>query len=225
MKKRLLLGTALVFGLGSNMAMAVPTYYSDNPTTDRAAFQTAAGPLSLESFEGGSVASTTSFNFGDFTLTSSSDPFSVGNGSSSFATDGSAALFSSEGGSANTFTFTFNSAINAFGIDVNDLNFSSLSFSDNLGNTLNNALLPDNGGPAGGVGFTNLQFFGVTNSNGFTSVSLTVAGGSSGGIAFDRLEYTLLAPPPPEIPEPMTLALFGLGLAGTRLAWTMYRTS
>jgi len=78
-----------------------------------------------------------------------------------------------------TLTFSFTRPLNAFGLDVNDLNFTSMSFADSLGNVNPGVLLGDNGGPDGGPEFQNLQFFGVVNANAFTTVQLTFANPTS----------------------------------------------
>jgi hypothetical protein len=195
--------------LALQAANAEPVYYFNAPVTSRAAFQAdAPGPLSLESFENPfATSSTLSFPVGGpeaFVVTSGDvivqSSFSRG------VSDGSFALFISEGES---LTFLFDHPINAFGLDVNDLNFADMSFADDLGNTNANVLLGDDGGPAGGVGFENLQFFGVMNVEGFQMVQLSFSEPSSlGNLYVDRLEFGSAI-----IPEPDSALLFGIGLA------------
>lgn len=196
-------------------AMAAPVYYSNDIVTDRAAFQAAASgvTLSTESFEG-SFSDGASIDFGDFTVESSAGNLSQ----EDFArgvTDGTYALGFFESSTEKTVTFTFDNAINFFGVDVNDLSFVSMSFMDDLGNVLNDALLQDNGGALGGSGFENLQFFGLSNAVAFSVVQLTFSAadqGLSGFAYFDNLQFGAL--PTSEVPLPAALPLFLVGLAG-----------
>jgi len=189
------------------------TYFND-PVTARAAFQGAAGSLTLESFEnsftGGASVTFQTGSPQEFQVSASSGGLSQ----SSFSrgvSHGSFSMFVDENPPGRTVTFTFVTPITAFGLDVNDLNFASMSFADNLGNVVTDVLLPDNGGPAGGPDFQNLQFFGVTNSNPFSQVVLTFTNNSSstGSIFLDRLEYGVA-----EVPEPASMAIFGVGSVG-----------
>jgi len=214
----LLLAASLAVLAAASPAGATPIYFYNDPGSARAAFQAAASSLTLESFETAfSSAPSVSFPVGGpaaFTLSTS-----VGNISrdsfTRLVTDGSFAAAFNESPSS-TLTFTFSTAIHAFGLDVNDLNFASMSFGDNLGNTLANALAGDDGGPAGGPDFQNLQFFGVVNTDAFTTVQLTFTNpsGSSGTIAVDRLEFGGIAASAPAVPEPATLGAAALGLLG-----------
>lgn len=84
-----------------------------------------------------------------------------------------------------------------------------------LGNTLADALLPDFGSDAGGPGFQNLQFFGLTNAVAFSTVSLTFSNDSvdlTGSGFLDNLQYGALSAS--EIPLPAALPLFLVGIAG-----------
>lgn len=192
-------------------AEAAPVYFFNDPVAARSSFRAAvSGPLTLESFESAfSEGASVSFPIGGplaFTVSSSDgtirrDSFSRG------VTDGSFAMAISEDAPGRTLTFAFSSPINAFGLDVNDLNFVTMSFGDNVGNMNPDVLVGDNGGPAGGPDFQNLQFFGVVNSTPFSTVQLTFAKNitlSTGTIFLDRLEFAT-------VPEPSTYVLIIAG--------------
>jgi len=113
-----------------------------------------------------------------------------------------------------TLTFAFSSPIYAFGLDVNDLNFGTMSFADNLGNMNTQLLVGDNGGPIGGPDYQNLQFFGVVNTTPFSTVQLIFANTTqlSGTIFLDYLEFTA-------VPEPSTLSMLFAGGLLALIAW------
>lgn len=196
--------TALISA--SSIAIAAPVYYFNDAITDRASFQASAGALTLESFES-PFSSSFNQSFTGFTVTSTAT-LSRETTNSRAITDGISALGFSEAENA-SLTFTFDNAITAFGVDVNDMNFGNMTFSDNIGNLFTDVLIGDNGTDAGGPGFTNHQFFGVTNSEAFTSITLSFTGASSSGlITVDRLEYSSV------VPVPAAAWLFGSGLIG-----------
>jgi len=213
--------TVLIF---SNTAvLAAPVFYFNDPVADRNTFQAATTNLSTESFEDAFLSGNSlSFATGSsqaFTVTS--DTSMLQETYSRFVSDGSAALGFSEYPSA-TITFTFDTPVYAFGIDVNDMNFGTMSYSDNLGNSLIHVLDGDNGTSAGGQGFQNLQFFGMTNTESFSSVQLSFTNSDSqlaGTISVDRLEYqTTILPDSISqdsvVPVPASVWLFGSGLFG-----------
>lgn len=195
----------------SGVAPAAPIYFLGDPTTQRTAFEAAAGgTLILESFETTFTSSlSVSFPIGGpvaFTVTSDhaifSDTFSRG------VSDGSRSIAFAEEG-ANSLRFTFVNPIFSFGIDLNDLNFTNASYLDSNGNTRVNALLGDSGGPLGGPTFENRQFFGVVDPQGFTFVQFQTNGTASGTIFLDRLQYGTSFP---AVPEPASAGLVALGL-------------
>jgi len=205
--------SGLLLAAGTQLG-ATPTYFYNDPATARAAFHAAtSGSLQLESFESLFTAgSPVSFPVGGpqaFTVSASINAALYGRSAfSRGVTDGLYAMAVDEDYSSLTVWFTFDRPINAFGLDVNDLNFANMSYTDNLGNVRTDALLGDNGGPAGGPSYQNLQFFGVVNSAPFSLVGLAFENPSTftGTIFLDALEF---AP----VPEPGTLALFSAGLA------------
>lgn len=215
-----ILATAAISSIGAEASLA---YFFSDPAVDRTAFQAAsAGPLTLESFEDNYVpADTVSFPVGgpqEFTVASSLAGVIRGQRSISVGvSDGSYAMsFSEDFSPTLTLTFSFDSPINAFGLDVNHLNYANMSFADNLGNLSTDVLLGDNGGPAGGPGFENYQFFGVVNTESFSEVQLTFER-IPGTFAFnatvflDHLEYAV-------IPEPASIGLLGLISGGIYFA-------
>jgi len=196
------LAVAVGFAAAAQSARATPVYYVNDPVSSRAAFQAdASGPLSLESFEDpfGTSASL-SFPVGG------PEAFVVTSNDLISQSDGSFALFIREG---QTLTFLFDQPIHSFGIDVNDLTYSDMFFTDDLGNSLVPVLSGDGGAPDGGPGFENRQFFGVTNDAGFQMVRLSFsAPGALANLYFDRLEFGTAV-----IPEPDSALLLGFGLA------------
>ena len=112
-----------------------------------------------------------------------------------------------------TVTFNFAQPITAFGIAVNDMNFGSMSFADNLGNSYNEVLWGDNANGASDNDMTNRQFFGVTNSDAFTSVELAFVNtsGLTGTLMLDYLQYGESGQSP-TVPVPGAAWLVGSGL-------------
>jgi len=89
-------------------------------------------------------------------------------------------------------SFNFDNAIYAFGLDYGSYNNSTATVALN-GYTAST---------------TNGGFFGILDSNAFTTVTYTAAYSN----LFDNVTYS--ASPTSQIPEPGSLALLGLGLAG-----------
>lgn len=204
-------GGLLLVGM-VGMAQAAPAYYFNDPVADRAAFQAASGPLATESFEDSfAAASAISFPVAGpeaFTAAISTGTLHQ-NSYVRLVSDGTYAMSFSEAGSA-TVTFDFTRPINAFGVAVNDMNFGSMSFADDLGNSYDEVLWGDNANGAHDGDMTNRQFFGVTNSAAFNSVQLTFVGapGMTGTLALDYLQYSECH----TVPVPGAAWLVGSGL-------------
>ena len=100
-------------------------------------------------------------------------------------------------------TFTFSAPVYAFGFDVTELNTTAVDYSDSAGHILSTAI-PTNFGD---------QFFGAISDILISSFTLGSGSDSNGAVYFvDALETRAA------VPEPATLALFGLGLAGMGFA-------
>lgn len=98
-------------------------------------------------------------------------------------------------GPYNTITLTFSSAIIRIG--MNEISNSG---------TFN---IAEVGGTLGFASSLTPSFVGLEDLNGFTSVVLTVTGAANNAFGIDNLRFT-----PRAVPEPASLALIALGLAG-----------
>lgn len=197
---------AMVGALGAASGAAAAVYTSD------AAFTAAVGatPLTLQSFESAPVATATSLNFGNVTFNCNGSTYCPGffGRSSFFATDGQFSVFYA---TPDTATFTFASAITAFGVDViglGDVGTTTFSIDDGTGPQ---ALQTSYNAPFGTV-----TFAGLTNAAGFTTITFSGTQRDD-GIFFDRLRFGGTVGP--GVPEPMTWALMlaGFGVVGTAM--------
>ena len=182
-------------------AAAVPMFF-----TDRAAFDAATGGgLSFEGFET-PFAPAPSVSFTGFTLSESdlftparSNIFSFDiSGGTGLPTEGSRWAGYSQTDSGSISSFVFDSAINAFGVDL-AMSQTGAVF---IGGDVSTTIPLDAGVPS---------FFGVYDSAGtFTTIRFDADfddPDAAGNVGFDAVSFG-------RVPEPTTLALMGLGLAG-----------
>lgn len=195
--------------LGAAASASAGTIYNNE-----AVFLSAAGTLDFESFEGLAASNTAAAGFSRslsaFTISGSPNAgvFDLVNYLGTHATDGTKYV-EVEGGTQQTLTFTFASAITAFGVmttDYGDFTANSMTFTTNGGGA-GNAVV---GARPDGTD----QFFGfIDTANPFTTLTLTTASGQFGDpFSVDRVRYSPTTSTTP-VPEPASLFLLGTGLA------------
>lgn len=204
--------TAAVASAMCATAIADPIYF-----TDESAFNAAIKEkkLTVEDFEQSAASgSTVSFAGGSVNCVGTVWCPTFFGVRDEFGTDGLRTVYFA---SPDTITFVFSQPINTFSIDVLGLGtqgsttFSILDSNGNQRDLFVNFVDPTPA-PVSTPLFVGL----VDIDHPFTSVSFT--GTANGdGIDFDRLQYGMSK----KVPEPGTIALFGLGLAG--LAFTRRR--
>lgn len=190
--------------LGASAQAATVSFFTE------ASFLTAAGGgLAFESFETATTPTTTSVAFTGGTFSCAGGSFCPGFfGISTFtAVTG---VQSVRFASPDTATFTFGSAITAFGIhiggagDVAPITLTALLSNGDSATALSAYSDPDSG-------FTgNDKYFGVISDTAFTSITFSPSN-SGDGIFFDSMSYGTAAT---AVPEPGTMVLTALGLAG-----------
>ncbi len=181
--------------------------------TNEGAFNTAVSgvTLSTESFETLSAGNNGvgSIDFGDVTASVATGTI-FGSNSGSLVTLGTTALNWQQNADGD-ITFTFDTPINAFSIDVRD--FGALTISNTLVVTVG-------GGTPFNVFENNTDssaqlFLGLFDDMAtFSTVSFSDTATSADGIGLDRLQYGALPNTPTPAPEPATGAMLAVALAG-----------
>jgi len=190
-------------------ALAIPaTAASVTYTTDASFAAAAGGGLTSEGFETAVAGGTTvTFPGGTFSCTGSSFCPSFFGVSTQFHDTGSQSIFFA---TPDTATFTFGSAITAFGIAIGGAgDVAPITLGAHLSNGDNVNALTNYTGTFDVFG-GNRQYFGVISTIPFTSITFT--GSNSGdGIFFDTMKYGTAQS---SVPEPGSIGLLATGLAG-----------
>lgn len=237
--QRFALSAVILAGMGLAGAQAAPVVFSgvDNngaevalsstPNADNArnAFFSNLNGVGTEDFESRSGSSPLAINFGlagTATLTGPGNVASVTPGSTngfgrySVPSATSSRYWEATAGSGG-ITVQFSAPIAAFGfygIDIGDFNGTvSLELTDTFGN-LSSLIVPT---AAANLANASVLYFGFYDTTvQYTSVSFITTGGSGDVFAFDNFSVGSLQQVNP-VPEPMSLAILGAGLAGLGL--------
>ncbi len=194
------------------MAASLTVFMVGNATAgtvlflDRSAFLSNLEEVFSEGFEDVTSVASPVFDSGIFTLTSSPQAFgSASRGAfPSLVSEGSTAITFSE---RTTLTLTFETEIRSIGFDINELNSSSMSYADNAGNLVMDAVLANT---------QNTTFFGLSSDTAFSVATLAFSGRNSSVAGFDNLQFStgpipILAPIPGSIMLIISaFSLFGL---------------
>jgi len=161
--------------------------------TDRAEFESAlSSPMAFEGFNDSEQLSS------DISLISGARSYKS---SDSLVSEGERALTAFEQG---TLSIRFGHDVFAIGFDINELNATNLTYTDNAGHELIDALKVTEV-------WNESSFFGVISDIAITSFSLTGYKGDRAIYGFDALTYTASAV---EVPTPATWILLLAGVIG-----------
>lgn len=192
------LAAAALCSLGAGVAEAGPIFFGN-----RAAFDAATGTLTEERFET-PFAAANEVQFNGFKIkvgTAGVLSTTIG----SLVSEGLRAV-TDQTASNRTFTITFDTATTAFGVDISDWGDlgtpHSLTATSDTGSFVNYVI--DSVPPSNNNG--NVQFWGVVDTAGFNSIVIDT------GLGSDRIGLDFAVHQP--VPEPTTLAIFGLGALG-----------
>lgn len=200
-KQRAILAGISLFGLSSSaQALLITTY------TNLSDWQTAVGAFQNETFTDQSTGGFTNRDFGDFTVTGQNTSISMSIVNNAvFSNDIGLSLYASRTDA--TMNFTFDDAIQAFAFDWRN--------TDTTGDRLR-LMYESQSFIVGGRGS---GFFGIVSDVPFSAISPIRIGDSPGGGGIlnrgylDNIRYSRSLAPN-QVPEPGTVGLLGLGLAG-----------
>lgn len=214
MKKHIALcAVVLVFG-GMEQSMATPVFHGpihyQSQADIPAGFYASGSPTGLEDFEDLSL---------DFGITASAGS-AIGPGGLTDSVDGDDGSIDGSGTNGHSFfsgsgatgiKFTFSSPVTAAGIVWTDGAGTTTFEAFGPGDTSLGTIGPVLVATSGITGQTDEDsFFGVTDLGGITAIKLS---NTSGGIEIDHVQFGDAAVGN-AVPEPATVALLGLGLAG-----------
>jgi hypothetical protein len=205
--KRIQLGIAgaVLVAASVTNAAAAPIIFT-NEADFNAAVAAAGLTLGLESFEGLTTGPKPALlNMGPFTVSNPLPTNAITDGVGT-ASHGTKALVATPG--LQPMTFTFDTAIRAFSIDVIDrFNTAGGSFFGSIGSGTQQTFFT--GGPAG---LGAISFLGILDLDAaFTTLRFDGDGGLS-SFTLDRVQYAEGDNPTP-VPEPASLTLLAVGLA------------
>ncbi|MGF1581691.1 MAG: hypothetical protein ACFCD0_20370 [Gemmataceae bacterium] len=196
------LSTMLIYWLTTAPVSAVQYYYSDrNSFREAVAFYN--GTLDSESFEGSfGRQGPSTFEFEDFSVSETNGLLDIVTRSirPSAVTDGDRAIrYFDDGNSVGTF-FSFDTEINAFGVDLN----TGFHVDVTIGGSVAPSQIVETP-----------TFFGVIDThNSFNTITFDAEG--FGNVYFDHAEYGLVSPS--VVPVPPSLAMVGIGIATISLS-------
>ena len=198
--KRAAFAFAICSFLTASAHSAVVTY------SDRGTWESAAGSVTTEDLNTATVGTSfisTTLDLGDFTVLRTGTGFSgqIASGGAGFNIDGTTFGRVDTGSFIGDLVITFDSAISAFGLDVDAWNDSTLRTTVLLDGVTDVPVTTQSGQGS--------RFFGFTSDSAFNEVRFVGDVGDSWG--FDNIAYSSDSG---SVPVPATLALFGIGLAG-----------